>query len=313
MPSIQSHQELLEHLAKNGDPSAFYTLTAPYAHSTYVSLRNAGKSHTEAMSILGPFLKKIYQDYMVNIESATFESWYEAHLAKDLAAFSDFKKNALGTTVPDTVPPKDISHFESQIRLVFQRNYSKALRAKNRLVYRQGVSYINSHVFLKFGLITVLFLILLAALFISLTVAHIDVSISISSGAATRTLSLPSAVNHLLFPQKAIQKPSVNTANAVIDSSRVQSVHRDSIHLGGTPAEEKTLPKTMQTRGLMRTGRTAKQSPDFINNNIPKRRLQTRRQPTQSEEEKSPPPTDNIPGLQEKSRDSSIESTTVSP
>ena len=43
MHSIHSHQELLYSLARNGDPSAFYTLVIQFANAAYIAERNSGK------------------------------------------------------------------------------------------------------------------------------------------------------------------------------------------------------------------------------------------------------------------------------
>jgi hypothetical protein len=213
MPPIQSHQDLLAHLAGNGDPSAFYTLAAPPTRTIYVGLRNQGKTHGETMTILVPFLKKIYKNYLNNSFDVPFDVWYESQRKKHLANVADSRN---GETVLEKIPPMDLSHFESQMRLVFQRNYSKLTLAKKGSAVRR---WLFSPFFLKSALITLGILAMVIGLQIYLTNAGITISFSVSSARYTRTVSLPSAINKRFGFIKGFQTPMAATVPAAPEAN----------------------------------------------------------------------------------------------
>jgi hypothetical protein len=202
MPPIQSHQDLLVHLAGSGDPSAFYTLAAPLVHSTYACLRNQGKSHGEAMTVLAPFLKKTYKNYLASARDNPFNVWYEMQRKKLLPDAADLQN---AKTHPENIPAEDISDFDTQMKLVFQINYGRLRRTKNGSVVRP---WIFSGFALKFAAAVLCLLAIVIGLQIFLVKTGTIISISISSPGHNRTFSLP--------PAKAStteQKPVAATAS----------------------------------------------------------------------------------------------------
>jgi hypothetical protein len=220
MPPIQSPEDLLVHLAGNGDPSAFYTLAAPCAYSTYVFLRNQGKSHGEAMTILVPFLKKIHKNYLTSSRDVPFKAWYESQRKKLVPDAMDSQSEK---TLLENIPSDDISHFESQIRLVFQQNYGKLRRGKNGSVIRP---WIFSRFLTKLAAVVLGLLIIVVGLQIFLTLTGITLSLSVSSQGYNRLVSLPSAINKHFFSitPPALQKPVAATtpAASTADTSQTQ-------------------------------------------------------------------------------------------
>ncbi len=206
MASIHTRQELLVHLAKRGDASAFYSLAAAGARAAYVSLRNAGKDHAETMALLEPFFRKLQTAFMRKPNDISFDEWYDAIQKRYLPREAFVQEDADGgERVREEVPPDDISRFESQMMLVLQRNSSRTLRGKNCSPIINGLSFINSHRVLKIPIAAAVFLIALCAvLYAWLTFANADLTISVTRAHAGSHIELPLAVNRVLFGAHAV-------------------------------------------------------------------------------------------------------------
>jgi hypothetical protein len=232
MPLIQSPQDLLVHLAGNGDPSAFFTLAAPCARSTYVFLRNQGKNHGEAMTLLVPFLKKIHKNYLTGSRDVPFNVWYESQRKKLVPGAMDSQDEK---KLPENISSDDISHFESQMKLVFQQNYGKLRRFKNVSGTRR---WIFSRFLPKLATVVLGLLVIGAGLqiFLSLT----GITISVSSAGHNILLSLPSAINKHFFSiaTPAMQKPvdATTPAASKADSTQPQKPLKN-------PAPDSSLSK----------------------------------------------------------------------
>ncbi|HUI93242.1 MAG TPA: hypothetical protein VLX68_13425 [Chitinivibrionales bacterium] len=190
MTSIQSPQDLLVHLAGNGDPSAFYTLAAPSIRTTYIDMRKHGKSHAEAMAVLVPFLKKIQKNYLAaGSRDVPFGEWYEAQQTKHLSNNTDPQNEK---AVPVPIPAEDLSDFESQMRLVFQQTYH------NLVVTKKGSSMkrrSNSGLPAKLTAAILGVLLVAAGLQLYFTLSGTTISFSISSPGRNRLFSLPAKTN----------------------------------------------------------------------------------------------------------------------
>lgn len=218
MPPIQSPQDLLVHLAGNGDPSAFYTLAAPCAYSTYVVLRKQGKSHNQAMAILVPFLKRIHKNYGTSSRGVPFNEWYESQRKKLVPDAVDSQDEK---TLLENIPSDDISHFESQMKLVFQQNYGALRRGNNGTVIRR---WIFPRFLPTFAAVVLGFLIVVIGLQLFLTFAGITLSVSVSSPGYNRLISLPSAINKHFFSitTPAMQKPAAGTTPVASKADTIQ-------------------------------------------------------------------------------------------
>jgi hypothetical protein len=216
MPSIQSPQDLLVHLAGNGDPSAFYTLAAPCVYATYAGLRSQGKSHGEATTILIPFIKMIHKNYAASSHDVPFDTWYETQRKKLLPDLADAHSEQ---TLQEKITPSDISQFESQIRLALQINYGRLRQAgKTSGVKPWG----SSRYLFTFAGVVVGLLLLAAGLFLYLTVSRTTVSFSISSGGNTHFFSIPSGMNNPINAKPALQQPAAATPPAAQKTDSIQ-------------------------------------------------------------------------------------------
>ena len=145
MDSVRTHQELLLDLAGNGDPTAFYTLVAQFANAAYISKRNLGKSHKEALSILIPFFKAAYQDFIKTSPHKAFDSWYREYKRKYFADTSDSSEevNLPKKTDVENIPIADIAHFDHILDLILQRKYGKIKKKWNRRLTGQSRQFIQ--------------------------------------------------------------------------------------------------------------------------------------------------------------------------
>ena len=152
MHSVHTHQELVYSLARSGDPSAFYTLVAQFANAAYIAERNSGKSHKEALSVLIPFMKKAYQNFVSTIHQNPFDIWYRDYKKKYFHA--TLNRHAPAPPPEDAdfenIPMTDVAHFGAIVDLVLQRQYGKYRRAKkNRIVQRLAMQFMQLHWILK--------------------------------------------------------------------------------------------------------------------------------------------------------------------
>src|SRR5271157_128444 len=150
MDSINTPEELLAHLAARGDPTAFATLVASRARAAYVSLRNAGKSHADALEVLEPFLRKLHTAFRRKPEHVSFEEWYGNQMKRHLRGGLNSGEGVENTPVPETVAAADLSDFESQMRLALQRNYGRMMAGGGAAAGRI-VSFVNARSLLKAG------------------------------------------------------------------------------------------------------------------------------------------------------------------
>jgi hypothetical protein len=220
MPEIRSPEDLLHHLARSGDPSAFYTIIAPYAHTAYIAARSSGKTHNEALSSLIPFLKKSYRNFQKKPGNISVETWYNELNKKWLKdKKDDWKEAAL-----ENISSSDVSHFDAQIKLAFQRSYGKMLRSEQGSFFKRWRASIRSHPALRFALYCCSLLLLLGALHVSLTIAHIQLALSIRKSNIWHELPLLPFANNAASSSSSASSPQLikdtvgNSAPAHADS-----------------------------------------------------------------------------------------------
>ena len=133
MDPVRTHQELLLNLAGDGDPSAFSTLIVQYANAAYINERNSGKSHKEALSVLVPFIKSAYQDFIKTSPHKAFDTWYREYKRKYFSSAPDTPEEVNLSDKTDfvNVPMADIAHFERILDIILQRKYGKMKKVWN--------------------------------------------------------------------------------------------------------------------------------------------------------------------------------------
>jgi hypothetical protein len=247
MAPIQTTEELLVHLAEGGDPSAFQTLVGHNALSTYVALRSLGKNHAEAMTLMVPFLKKLHSAFVGKSLDASFDEWYNTQRKKLLPRDLLPQEDAGAEAVIETIPPGDVAHFESQMRLALQRNYSRMFRAGGRSGIGRTVYFVASHRILRAAILTCAVLVVAgAALCAWLTLASATVTVTFSKADLRHSIELPKAVNGLMFWSRNVHESStyfLSDSTKAADSARTKSadlrVARDSFV--GPPSPEKAI------------------------------------------------------------------------
>ncbi len=222
MDSIHTHQELLLDLAGSGDPTAFYTLIAQYANAAYIAERNVGKSHKDALSVLIPFIKSAYQDFIKTSPHKAFDIWYREYKRKYFSsAESSEEVNLSEKSDFGNIPMADIAHFERILDLILQRKYGKIKRmwggrlsGKSRRLIRLLKT---SAIIVSAGMIIVLFY-----CFLALTKQRVVITYTVKDSSVS--LSLPfssaSASNMKVSSSKVIS----NTEQAASDTLRRSSL-----------------------------------------------------------------------------------------
>jgi hypothetical protein len=189
MTTVQTHEQLLLRLAENGDPSAFYTLVAPFANIAYVSERNSGKGHNETLSSLIPHFKKIYKSFVQHPVATDFELWYKEREKKVFSGVQEVSIESLNDHNISGVLTADLSHFDWTLSLVFQRQYGKLKRSnKQRPLLAAGARYSRVPRIQKILFITGLIVIFGAGLLAYLSIAKKQVHIEIISGDSNQSV-----------------------------------------------------------------------------------------------------------------------------
>jgi hypothetical protein len=204
MTTIQSPEHLLQHVARKGDPSAFYSLVAPNAHATYQEIRNSGKNHKDAMLQLVPFLKKLYRGFPKKSDDADFDSWYRNERKKHCDGVPESGHTSSEETFLERISESDLSHLDSQMKLLFMRNYSKIRKQRRGGGIRTGSGILGLGARGTWLLAAVCFCTAAIAFHFFLSFSHIQISIGVDSPSFRHSIHLPSAINKRLFPGKGV-------------------------------------------------------------------------------------------------------------
>jgi len=241
MTTIQSPGHLLQHVARKGDPSAFYTLVAPCARETYTAMRNSGKNHKETMLLLVPFLKTLYRGFSNKSDAEDFVSWYRNKQKKHLGSNYDPVNESSEEISFEGISGADISHLDAQMKLLFMRNYIKVRTRKNSL-FKTLVESLRAHVMLRWAFGFLLFLIACAIAYFSAMSAHIQITVSITSNSFQHSIQVPFSKNLPLFLQNS-QTPK---------QTHLEGLGPDSLHhampIMRIPADSVQKPITMRKR-----------------------------------------------------------------
>jgi len=227
MHPVHTHQELLYSLARDGDPSAFYTLVAQFANAAYIAERNLGKSHKEALSVLIPFMKKAYQNFVTTIHQNPFDVWYRDYKKKYYATLD--RPSPAADADFESIPMADITHFGAMLDLVLQRQYGKYRRTKKKEIFRRiGTQFTQLHWLIKTAFIFALVGMAAVIALCFLALSKNQLIVTYLSKGASHSVFFP-------FPgsdQGAMRTFSTN-AGDTIDSSAGEKVH-DTIKIHDT-------------------------------------------------------------------------------
>jgi hypothetical protein len=271
MHSIHSHQELLYSLARNGDPSAFYTLVIQFANAAYIAERNSGKSHKETLAILIPFIKKAYQNFITTIHQNPFDVWYREYKRKyfhtaDRSATSPAPNEANF----ETMPMADIAHFGSLIDLVLQRQYGKHLRTKKGLMLlRLSEQFAQLPWLLKGAFVLALIGMLLVMLLCFFAITKKQFIMTYVSGGSRHTLVLPFPANAPMngdasFSQfSGIKNAPANTQDSVAEKIHDTLLVHDTIRIM-PPRKNSSIPPNANKSGMPVSPGTSKAMYDSL-------------------------------------------------
>jgi len=209
MEPIQNQEQLLVRLARNGDPSAFYTLMVSFANAAYVAERNSGKKHGEALSALLPSFKKMYQNFISYPSQSTFKEWYKEQEKKYLPASQEVSIESLNEAGLKNLLTADIIHFDWALNLVLQRHYGKFRRAKKRGAVIGPLTFFKrGNWFFKIALFAGFIALFLAGSYAYLVFSKKQFAVSFGPAQAMHSIAFPSTAHNFF------QVNSVSGSNA---------------------------------------------------------------------------------------------------
>ena len=252
MTGIQTPEELLAHLAARGDPTAFATLVGSRARAAYTSLRNAGKSHADATTVLLGFFRKAHTAFRGKPGNVSFDEWYNGRVKNLLPRGVNIGEGTEGAPSPDAFTAADLSDFDSQVRLALQRNYGGMLRSGGAAAGRI-VSFVNARSLMKAGAAALITLAATAAgLYCWMIFAHASVTVIVSKAGRPSNVELPLAINRRLFPSRPVVNPPdshvVKSENAALAADSQHAVHAGPAVAGDSLPAQKPVGKTISER-----------------------------------------------------------------
>jgi hypothetical protein len=225
MEPIQTQEQLLVHLAGNGDPCAFYTLMVPFANDAYVAERNSGKRHSETLAALLPSFKKMYQNYISSPVQGAFKEWYKEQEKKYLSASQEVAIESLNEAGFKDLLMADIVHFDWALNLILQRHYGKFRRARNRGAVGGPNSFFQrDRWFFKTALYAGLLGVFIILSYLYLTFSKSHFTVSLSSAQATHTLVMPIRMHNPLQGTPVSHSNAIAAENAFSATTSPQSL-----------------------------------------------------------------------------------------
>ena len=252
MTGIQTPEELLAHLAARGDPTAFATLVGSRARAAYTSLRNAGKSHADATTVLLGFFRKAHTALQENRGMFPLTNGTTARVKNLLPRGVNIGERNRGRAVARRVPGGRHVRFDSQVRLALQRNYGGMLRSGGAAA-GGIVSFVNARSLMKAGATALITLAATAAgLYCWMIFAHASVTVIVSKAGRHSSVELPLAINRRLFPSRPVVNPPdshvVKSENAALPADSQHPVHAGPAVAGDSLPAQKPVGKTISER-----------------------------------------------------------------
>jgi hypothetical protein len=171
------------------------------------------------MAQIVPFLKKLYRSFSKKPGDVDFNSWYTDKQKKHLEAIPDAAMNTSGEELfIEHISAPDLSHFDSQIKLLFLRNYSKVRTQKKKSLFTNWADSLRTNALLRWAGLFLLFLAACVAVHVYITVAQIKVTLSIASKSFQHTVVLPSMINNRIIRHNPAPLEPLQTANGTPDT-----------------------------------------------------------------------------------------------
>jgi hypothetical protein len=231
MDPINTHQDLLLELAGSGDPTAFYTLIAQYANAAYIAERNVGKSHKEVLSLLIPFIKSAYQDFIKTSPHKAFDTWYREYKKKYFSNVQESSEevNLSEKTDFGNIPLEDIAHFDRILDLILQRKYGKIQRMWNGRLTGKSRRLMR---LIKTGAVFASAVILCSLLYFFLAITKQRIDLSYSFHGSTMHMTVPFSTGN---GKGSSTNDLPSYKNSVPDSaSRIVTATRDTVKIHDT-------------------------------------------------------------------------------
>lgn len=152
------------------------------------------------MLLLVPFLKNLYRGFSKKSDAEDFDVWYADLRKKYLDKSYDSAKNPSEELFAEAISASDLSHLDSQMKLLFMRNYNR-VKARNTTIFMTLAKGFREHALLRWACGLFVVLACCAAAYVYLSVAHVQVTVSIASKSFQKTIQIPLSVPLAAFFQ----------------------------------------------------------------------------------------------------------------
>ena len=147
------------------------------------------------MTALVPFLKVLYRDFPQKNNSVDFGEWLQEKQKANLDFISDTFSEGREEVSLEQISSQDLSHLDSQVKLVFMRNRRKILMDSQGFWGAIGFRFLPKNLALRFFIFILLIIICLAAVYGLLIKSNTRLSISLTNTHYSHTIMFPFGLN----------------------------------------------------------------------------------------------------------------------
>lgn len=221
MKPVETPHELIDCLARRGDPVAFHTLFAGKIDESYRRLREQGKSDEEALATLRTLIRETYRAFLHRPPADSAEEWYDERAARHIGASTGppAEEVSLDTLVePAAAPPHD------DIRIEIQRAHSEWARGRKRRTKSHHAGPVRPAAAPAIGLALALLVVAAGYGWLVLSGNRLSVTLEADSG-ESRGLTLPFGVERDPTPAVTATTPGDTLAETKkpADSSIIEA------------------------------------------------------------------------------------------
>ncbi len=158
------------------------------------------------MSILIPFLKVLYKDFPKKSNEVGFGEWF-AIKQKAQADFASvhFQESSEEVSL-EQISSQDLSHLDSQVKLVFMRNHGKSPSASSSFFGRGQFGFFPKNVLLRLVFILVLIACCLFAIYGYLKITNSTCTFTFKNNKSSHSITLPFNQTNENYRKDIIQK-----------------------------------------------------------------------------------------------------------
>jgi hypothetical protein len=171
-----------------------------------------------------------------------FDAWYRNERKKHCDGVPESSPASSEETFLERISESDLSHLDSQMKLLFMRNYSKIQKQRRGGVLRTGSGILGLGARGTWVCAVACVCGAAVAFHCYLSFSHVQIAISVDSPSFRHSIHLPSAINKRLFPGKqASLQPLAIPVVASSDSASNNGLTSSDSMLKA-PATAKNMP-----------------------------------------------------------------------